>query len=121
MGKWKFRKPEPKNERGVCVKCEKNLQKKRAQGFDALCSPCQNRMYQLKPLSYYTNLSKRPYRSSLKSSCEKCGFVPEHTCQLDVDHIDGNHSNNDLANLQTLCANCHRLKTYNEKDWKPRE
>ena len=33
-------------------------------------------------------------------------------CQLDVDHIDGNHNNDEEVNLQTLCANCHRLKTY---------
>jgi 5-methylcytosine-specific restriction endonuclease McrA len=31
---------------------------------------------------------------------------------LDVDHIDGDRFNNDPANLQTLCANCHRLKTH---------
>lgn len=41
-----------------------------------------------------------------------CGFVPTNMCQLDVDHIDGNHINNTPDNLQTLCANCHRLKTY---------
>jgi 5-methylcytosine-specific restriction endonuclease McrA len=35
---------------------------------------------------------------------------------LDMDHIDGNRFNNDVANLQTLCANCHRLKTYLERD-----
>jgi 5-methylcytosine-specific restriction endonuclease McrA len=46
-----------------------------------------------------------------------CGFVPVHSCQLDVDHIDGNRNNNDLANLQTLCANCHRLKTKLNKDY----
>lgn len=44
--------------------------------------------------------------------CSKCGFIAEHRCQLDVDHIDGNNSNNDVMNLQTLCANCHRLKTH---------
>ena len=22
-------------------------------------------------------------------NCEKCGFIPIHKCQLDVDHIDG--------------------------------
>ena len=43
--------------------------------------------------------------------CTRCGFIPEDPCQLDVDHIDGNHNNNSLDNLQTLCANCHRLKT----------
>ena len=41
-------------------------------------------------------------------------------CQLDIDHIDGNRENNDIINLQTLCANCHRLKTYESKDWKIR-
>lgn len=26
--------------------------------------------------------------------------------------IDGNHKNDAPSNLQTLCANCHRLKTF---------
>jgi 5-methylcytosine-specific restriction endonuclease McrA len=62
-------------------------------------------------------LSKRPYSIHKKDSCEACGFVPELSLQLDVDHIDGNNSNNDPDNLQTLCANCHRLKTYRNKDY----
>ena len=52
-----------------------------------------------------------------KDACELCGFVAIHKMQLDIDHIDGNHANNDLSNLQTLCANCHRLKTYSNKDY----
>lgn len=51
------------------------------------------------------------YRKHKKDSCEKCGFKAQHRVQLDVDHIDGNHANNTQENLQTLCANCHRLKT----------
>ena len=46
-----------------------------------------------------------------------CGFVAQHRCQLDIDHIDGNHLNEDFSNLQLLCANCHRLKTYLNEDW----
>jgi 5-methylcytosine-specific restriction endonuclease McrA len=42
--------------------------------------------------------------------CERCGFIPLHPRQLDVHHLDGNKANNDLSNLQTLCANCHRLE-----------
>lgn len=54
---------------------------------------------------------KAPYRAHKEIMCIRCGFIPEDKCQLDVDHIDGNHNNNNLDNLQTLCANCHRLKT----------
>ena len=60
---------------------------------------------------------KKPYLKHKKETCERCGFIPEHPSQLDVDHIDGNHKNNDFSNLQTLCANCHRLKTFQSKDW----
>jgi hypothetical protein len=52
------------------------------------------------------------YKRFKKDHCEACGFVPVNPCQLDVDHKDGNHSNESLDNLQTLCANCHRLKTH---------
>lgn len=51
------------------------------------------------------------YRAYKKNHCEKCGFVAVHSAQLDVDHKDGNKKNTAVSNLQTLCANCHRLKT----------
>ena len=57
-------------------------------------------------------------RKSKKDSCERCGFIPEDKVQLDVDHIDGDRSNNDITNLQTLCANCHRLKTKQNRDFR---
>ncbi len=56
------------------------------------------------------------YRRYKMDRCEFCGFVAVHPCQLDVDHIDGNRQNNEPDNLQTLCANCHRLKTHLNKD-----
>ena len=56
------------------------------------------------------------YHVHKKDHCEICGFIPVNKVQLDVDHIDGNHKNNDLDNLQTLCANCHRLKTHMNND-----
>lgn len=63
---------------------------------------------------YKRNIDKLqyPYKEHRKDTCEKCGFVPAHISQLDVDHIDGDRWNNDPSNLQTLCANCHRLKTH---------
>ena len=56
------------------------------------------------------------YRKHKGSMCEICGFIPVDLCQLDVDHVDGDHDNNDPTNLQTICANCHRLKTKLNKD-----
>lgn len=35
---------------------------------------------------------------------------------LEVDHIDGNHTHNDPANLQTLCKHCHVIKSYTNGD-----
>ena len=57
-------------------------------------------------------------RATKGTNCERCGFIPESQVQLDVDHIHGDRSNNDPSNLQTLCANCHRLKTFENMNWK---
>ena len=66
---------------------------------------------------HYFNTAKTPYggyRKKLK--CEYCGFKALHSAQIDVDQIDGNHENNEISNLQSLCANCHRLKTIVNRD-----
>ncbi len=70
-----------------------------------------NTIYKLK-----LNRTRYPHRAHKKDYCELCGFKAEHRVQLDVDHIDGNNKNNDPVNFQTLCANCHRLKTLLSKD-----
>ena len=57
------------------------------------------------------------YLNKASMTCSKCGFQAVHKGQLDIDHIDGNHKNNDISNIQILCANCHRLKTFINKDY----
>lgn len=89
--------------------------------YSSYCSPCLRKMH--KQGVYGKNggvarvLTRNITREFKKRHCECCGFIPVHTCQLDVDHIDGNHKNNEASNLKTLCANCHRLKTLINKDW----
>lgn len=43
--------------------------------------------------------------------CEKCGLTEwlNQEIPLEVHHIDGDHKNNVLDNLQLLCPNCHAL------------
>lgn len=85
----------------------------------------------------YTN-SMHPYLKYRKDYCEnkdgrlgfKCTYVapteeqlvesglrPDFMGWLQVDHIDGNHTNNKEENLQTLCANCHNIKTFQAGDY----
>lgn len=64
----------------------------------------------------------RLYTQHKKSYCEnrdgrlgkKCTTTITHPKELTVDHIDENHNNDDPANLQTLCACCHNLKTHQD-------
>lgn len=66
--------------------------------------------YKSKPKGY------RKYKTMI---CERCKFEALDRCQLDVHHKDGNHHNNDPNNLETLCANCHRLEHFANKDQPP--
>jgi len=79
--------------------------------YGKYCATCHGAVYK----------GQKSYILHKKGLCELCGFVPVNKCQLDVDHIDGNKSNNSAENLQTLCANCHRLKTFLNSDWEDRE
>jgi hypothetical protein len=46
----------------------------------------------------------------LPKQCLRCGYGSD-VRMLDVDHVDGDRSNNGIQNLQILCVWCHALKT----------
>ena len=98
------------NERPRCKICKERpvashgINRRNQKVFKSTCNRCRHNTYQKHKKTY----------------CEKCGFVPTVPSQLDVDHIDGNKTNNEITNLQTLCANCHRLKTALNKEWFPK-
>ena len=99
-------------ERPYCKHCnlqfarKGNINKNGIQLWSKYCNTCHKVIYNLKVGNRY-----KGYVRYKKQHCEYCGFIPIDLCQLDVDHIDGNRNNSLPENLQTLCANCHRLKT----------
>lgn len=46
-----------------------------------------------------------------QQKCEHCGLSEwmGSPIPLELDHIDGDHYNNELSNLRILCPNCHAL------------
>lgn len=52
------------------------------------------------------------------NTCQNCGLHEwlGQKIPIEIDHIDGDHSNNDKSNLKVLCANCHSLT----KNWRDR-
>lgn len=105
---------EPLKQTGTCAVCgpDSRLKKK---GYGWRCYTSEAR-WQTPGWQRMPDTRQRVgYRVHLKDSCERCGFVPEDACQLDIDHVNGDHGDDRPENLQTLCANCHRLKTKRER------
>lgn len=96
----------------TCDKCNESYNSSRAiathvkhcgRSFDQLGFGSR-RLYLLKEANY---------------SCTRCGFSKtreDGQSILEIDHIDGDHTNNTRENLRVLCPNCHAL-TPNFRNW----
>lgn len=99
------------------VKSSKHLTAKRA-GMSLLEFRAKNHPYLWARKDYCDNIDGRlgfkcntvlPTREMLDGA----GLSDWEPMQfLEVDHIDGDPTNNDPGNLQTLCKHCHPIKTY---------
>lgn len=95
----------------LCMRCGINPPRLVRGRLAHLCAQCKHDSRAIR-----LNSERQEKLRHKKTSCEHCGFVALHPCQLDIDHIDGNRANNDPSNYRTLCSNCHRLKTQLQRD-----
>lgn len=59
-----------------------------------------------------------PYKCQ---NCECDGHWQNGIIALEIDHIDGDNTNNEISNLRYLCPNCHALTdTYRGRNIKPK-
>lgn len=65
----------------------------------------------------YLAVKKQVERAGIAAT--KLQIIRWTTQMFDVDHIDGNHDNNDHSNLQTLYCPAHRLKSRYNGDHNP--
>ena len=80
------------------------------------CSHCQSASWGKWPRRYGT----MPYKENVCSNSDgrlgwtcptNFSLLPNNMLGItEVDHIDGNHCNNSLDNLQELCMICHKIK-----------
>ena len=72
----------------------------------------QSYMIEIQPDHYGTGTGESSYRhTAIKThgyKCQRCGY-DSNPAAIDVHHKDHNRDNNDLSNLEVLCANCHAI------------
>lgn len=120
--------PAKKVPKRICLRCPQIL---RGKG-NTLCKVCikqdkVDRWLSGEMSATWTTTSKEPLgfvkEYLLKTrgdKCESCGFDkkrPNGTSKMQMDHIDGDYTNNALDNLRLLCPNCHDdTETYGSKN-----
>ena len=98
----------------LCPICGERPCEKSTNGYRSKCYRCRRPL-----LKFNQHQRRRKKRLKENLKCERCEFVAEHPCQIELDHIDGDHSNNKQSNLQFLCGNCHNLKTEYDRQGLP--
>lgn len=81
----------------------------RARNYNNKTVPIEEYLSNAKSIGTYA-LKEKLIKVGLKQNCCECCGISEwrgKKLTIQLHHIDGNHNNNSLENLQMLCPNCH--------------
>lgn len=94
----------------VCHKCGIRPTRKGSK------NPNTKKYYYRKYCAFCEKHPELSIKKSRQTTCSLCykEFLPP---QLDLDHADGDSTNNRDENLKIICSNCHRIKTHIQKDY----
>lgn len=100
-----------------CLKCENKIDKGRKYCSRECCVNHKNKILFDKIEKGNINLNERNYKKYLiykyGDKCMECGWCKINpvtgNVPIQIEHIDGNSTNNNLENLKLLCPSCHSL------------
>lgn len=108
---------------GICKNCEKTFEYFKSQKNGIYCSNRCQADYKLKErftVSTRWNYAMRNYVIRQRGNkCESCEIIEWNGQPLSfqIDHINGNRTDNRFGNLKVLCPNCHsQTDTFGSKN-----
>lgn len=113
-----FNRPS-KREDENCYYCGQSMRAKRGQKFCSQSCANESKTQERRQLilkddnSLTSNAYKKFLIEEHGEKCMECGWDKinpiTNKCPIELEHIDGDHTNNHLNNLKLLCPNCHSL------------